>query len=207
MFALAMAIALGCDSPIERRVVGWSADGQTALVRTEHADAEGALHALKLELLASEGVTKTWVILAPEDEGSAAVRGKRWTAAEPEIAAAGIVLAPDGKPLVGEIGPNENLERQPFGLPASGIQLQVISSSFDGGNARRHQLQIVQEGVPEAIVKELAVTGNSAGEYAVGTVWSEPGRRSLVLLPSFGRPIAHLVSYTAISDALAADPR
>ena len=139
MIALWMALAWSCDNPTERRVVGWSDDGSQALLRIEHPDEDGSIHALKLALLDRYGVAKEWTILEPEDNGHATLRGKRWSAAEAELTDMGVRILPDTQPLAGMPGEGSDLERDTIPV-GNGTSIAFDSASINDSTTRFYDL-------------------------------------------------------------------
>jgi len=175
---MAINVAAACGNDDERHVVGWNADATKALVRVEHNDDEGHIHALTLHLLSKEGWEKTWEILTTDDNSDQAIRGERWKAAEPEIAAAGIVLNPEAKPFHGCKGDCFELISKPAPIP--GTEYTFALTTYRTDEAYLYNLVLSADGKSEEHV--LYRGAGSGGEWGVRSLWTDPKSRAVVVL-------------------------
>ena len=104
------------------RVIGWSADGQRALVRVQKGS-DDDIRDLSLHLLEAGQPDREFTILEPDDNQDPAVRGARWKAAEAEVTALGVVIDPDLQPVGADCGAVCGLV--PGGSAASECQVGV----------------------------------------------------------------------------------
>ena len=181
-----------CSNDGKRHVVGWTEDGSKALVRVEHNDDEGRVHELSLHLLGAAGREKTWEILSVKDNSDRAVRGERWKAAEPEIAAAGIALLPGQTPLAGDAADGSCVRSQ-VPIPDQPYSLEFRTErESDSMSLMQYNLYAISAGKHHLIRKLYEDGGGGGGGTCVGSYWLAPQRQSLVVLSGYGYPIMAL---------------
>lgn len=189
--ALLLATAHACDSENEARVVGWSADGGKALVRLEHADDQGRIHNLSLHLIGASGPIRSWTILTDEDEASQKVRGERWKAAEPEIAAEGVTLTQDGRPFLGCAKECfEVLTKRPVDVPGTELRVSLSAERGPEGSLGPMFYRLALERGEQRVERLLYEGMGHGGEWGTRSMWVDPTGQGLVVISSRDQPAA-----------------
>ena len=212
MFAVLFMLVVGgpeasaCGNEAKWRVVGWTGDGAKALIRSEHNDDEGQIHQLNLYLLSKSGVEKKWDILTVKDNSDQSVRSRRWKAAEPEIAAAGIKLDPSRPPLVGETEGGGCLDGDLVSIPDKPYSLMFDTHrETDSMSRMLYDLLVVTGETKKSVRVLFGDYGYGGMGFCVGSYWTDPANNSVVVVPGYGSEMA-LVPMTEIEAALAAPP-
>jgi hypothetical protein len=190
--------ALACDNDVTRRVVGWSAAGEV-LVRVEHLDDDGELHALSLELVGARA-SETWSILTPEDHGDASIRGKRWREAEAVLQARGVQVDLSLQPIAGS--PEDWAKEATL---SDGTVVSVDGYSYDGSYARRTLLK-ARRADRSVDVRVLSEAVNTGGGYQLQQVYEHRESATVVLQGAVSPPWTVVVPMALVDAAFLREP-
>lgn len=169
--------AWACTGPdYAERVVGWSTDGGRVLLRSELTSPgdedppDLTVPYLRLALvdLATGRESRSWVVLTLGEKADAALRARRWQAAEAELVAAGVAIDGAQAPLPA-----------PWTI-AGHAGLKVVTGSCDEW-ARSYDL------TSPTGQRTLTATGCGAEEGLYRFVaWAAPGGKGALLVADTG---------------------